>query len=737
MVDDNSGSCSITDDTNSNCGEWKKQTFPNQDCFGPGDSGTDFSGDADAIDQFKKLMTGGAAYKLEQKIKSSTCGTLPCFKSSPRKIYYDDGTENDIKQLTSEIVADSKVYEKFRAEDPSVTPDKINRIFDYMAGYDAFKPTEAERKAVRFTAEGEQTFKVQDPINVDFNQGNSSELTLRPLLLGAIIHSKPLAVHYNGTSSTRIYAGANDGMLHAFDENGNEVYAYIPSNAFKSILNFGEQQSGIFFNATVDGPIAILHIDQSHDGIINTKDAVNNVAGEKAFLIFGYRRGGKGYTVIDISDPNKPKFVQNINTGGGYSFGKVAVFRKCSGTCSYAEDLDYYIAVPGGYDTCHDPATLTTVKSDNIPICGSDIDEILSTIKGNHFSIFKFDKENGKFLTDSSQYLKFGFNSPDSMMSAKTKSWFVTSFPSVPLVVNTKGKAAVDTEFIYFTDLSGTVFRADVRNSDMSKWTAKVVYAQRADDGSSTAKLINWQGGIARSYVASNFFPPLERYNPQKNDDDNSMLIPIPMVTGNAANPKIAEGDGLVVFYDKKTGDYDSVNSSDYSVNNSGTRDVADTILGGLFNSRGWTVSFGQEVGVTTGEKGITEPLITYNIYGTKSNDEKANAYSIAWNTYIPKKATECKNFGTSSNYERIINNGKQAFTELTMTGSNGEWTSSRAGSECKLDNPNLSLATSVGIIATDKGYDLTFGAGADIFRKREMTVKLNKTYIIKWYELY
>ena len=71
------------------------------------------------------------------------------------------------------------------------------------------------------------------------------------------------------------------------------------------------------------------------------------------------------------------------------------------------------------------------------------------------------------------------------------------------------------------------------------------------------------------------------------------------------------------------------------------------------------------------------------------------------------------------------------------MTGANGEWSTENASSECNLDTDNISLATGVGIIATENGYDLTFGAGAEIFRKPAMTVKNNKTYIIKWYELY
>ena len=740
---DSGNECKITDDKESgDCGEWKKQTFPTQDCFAPDDVGTDFQGNAKSIEQFKKLMTGGAAYQLEKLIKTKTCSQTPCFKAAARNLYYDDGTENNIKKLKDFTVTDAMLaqgntplfFDKFRAHDNSLTADKLNSILDYMAGYDAFNAASEKRTNVRFTEKTTNcnggsdcsTFTVPDPINIDFNQSDedsSTKLTLRPLLLGAIIHSKPVAVYYNSTATTRIFAGANDGMLHAFDQEGKEVYAYIPSNAAESILNFGDNNAGIFFNATVDGPITMFHIDQSHDGIINVPDSNSpDIQGEKAYLIFGYRRGAKGYTVIDISNPNEPKFVQNLNTDGGYSFGKAVVFRKCSQEpCSYADDLDYYLAVPGGYDECHDPSAATTIDTDNTVLCETD------SLAGNKFIIYKFDKKNGRFFDDNNDNnnkpLVFTRSQEDS--APEYSKWMVTSFPSVPFVVNTQGKAAVDTEFVYFTDLSGTVFRVDVRNASMSSWTAEVVYSPR-----STYAITSWDK-TARSYVSSNFFPPLERYNPEKNDNDATMLIPIPMVTGNAANPKKVDSDGIVVFYDKKTG---TNTSTGFTSNNDGKR--TDTNGSGLFdNSRGWTAAFlSQE-----GEKGITEPLVTYNIYGTDATDEKANAYSIAWNTYIPKKATECKNFGTSNNYERLVNSGKQAFTDSsTMIGANGEWTASgTAAAKCKLDSPNISIATSVGVIATDKGYDLTFGAGADIFRKREMIVRNNKTYIIKWYELY
>jgi len=715
--------CGIADD--GECGEWKRQTVPDQDCFALEDSGADdfLPSDNTAAKQFRRLMAGGAAKKLWDKVLTGTCTEPPCIVSSPRRILTDNGS-GTISVSGASAGGLEQIVDGIRAANPSASQDTVYKVLDYMAGYDAFDTN--RRTKIRYLDDNTgkiKTFKVQDPINVDFNQTEATEITIRPLLLGAIIHSKPVAVYYDSTASTRIYAGANDGMLHAFDQNGEEVYAYIPSNAYSSIMSFAENQAGIFFNATVDGPITMLHIDQNHDGIINQGDEANDIEPESAYLIFGYRRGARGYTVIDISNPDSPAYVQDLNLDGGYSFAKAVVFRKClksADKCRYAKDLDYYLAVPGGYDTCNDPASLSNVLSENIPLCDP------AAQRGIGFKIFHFNQKLGRF-EDEPVF---------SSASMGLDIWLRASFTATPLAINTKGKAATDTEYVYFNDLSGTVFRVDVSSKSPSAWTGSVVYSQRSDPA------LKWENGVSRSYVASNFFPPLERYNPQKTDDNTKKLIPIPVVTGNAANPKLVERDFMLVFYDQANGvasgeKYESPFSLDYTVNNDGTRETSDTLDGGLFKSRGWITSFGQETGISDGEKGITEPLITYNIYGGDSSDENSNAYTIAWNTYIPKKATQCKSFGTSSNYERVINNGKQAFQNLTMTGANGEWSTENASSECNLDTDNISLATGVGIIATENGYDLTFGAGAEIFRKPAMTVKNNKTYIIKWYELY
>lgn len=716
MIDQGDNSCGITVSCEDypvcgdGCGGWHKQTFSSPaDCFAKTDFGDDM---ADNLTEFKRLLAGGAAHMLAENLTKQSCGTLPCFNNvTTRTIYYD----NNYSMNPLHGIGGGAFQELVDGFGGSVNSAKAEQILDYIYGYDAFAENVADRMKLRFGygEEGSPNGKlieVLNPMDIDFNHDAEKKIKIRPLLLGAIVHSKPIAVYYatGTTTTTRVFAGANDGMLHAFDGGGNETWAYIPSKALPAIAAMATATTDeqIIFHPSVDGPITLLHIDKSHDGIINE--------GEKALLIFGYRRGATGYTVIDVSKPDNPKFVQNIPTGG-YSFGKAVVFRKCNqATCSYADQLDYYLAVPGGYDTCADGYTPTCAK----PGSSGGVGE---PVYGNNFAIYKLESE--QFSANP----VFDYRRDPSGESDVHKKWLVAPFAAEPFAINTTGKGAVDTEFVYFTDLTGTVFRVNVSDKSPSKWSAKVVFAKRdqSDEGI-------WSTG--KTFTGNNFFPPLEKYNPG-NDPDR---IPIPVVSGNASLPKINEVASMTVFYDNKpkSTDDDSVGYGGYTPTDYETANLANS---NQFHEgkSGWRIDFGEK-GDTQGEKGITEPMLVYDFYGSKPDAASGkNGYSLAWNTYIPKDITMCKNFGTSYNYDRLVIDGSQALSLTSMTSSTalGEW--NPANCNTGSSSQGASLATSVGVIATKDGFDLTFGAGAEIYRKKEISVLISTTRIIKWYELY
>lgn len=118
---------------------------------------------------------------------------------------------------------------------------------------------------------------------VDYIRGDEiTGFRSRTRKLGDIVHSAPLLV--NNT----IYAGGNDGMLHAFDaETGRERFAYIPNLVFGNLKYLTETDfTHLFF------------VDQTpysqYRGTIGNDN--------KTLLVGGLGKGGKGYFCLDITN---------------------------------------------------------------------------------------------------------------------------------------------------------------------------------------------------------------------------------------------------------------------------------------------------------------------------------------------------------------------------------------------------------------------------------------------------
>ncbi len=146
----------------------------------------------------------------------------------------------------------------------------------------------------------------------------SKSLRQRRSALGDIVHSSPFFVGppstpypdsiepaspYSAfaiTNSNRAgmtYVGANDGMLHAFDDNGEEVFAYVPASLFSTAAD-----EGLHYLSDPDY-VHRYYVDLSP----TVQDAYITVGGVTAWrsvLVGALRGGGKGLFAIDVTDPS-------------------------------------------------------------------------------------------------------------------------------------------------------------------------------------------------------------------------------------------------------------------------------------------------------------------------------------------------------------------------------------------------------------------------------------------------
>ncbi|MBU4153397.1 MAG: hypothetical protein KKD63_10995 [Proteobacteria bacterium] len=175
--------------------------------------------------------------------------------------------------------------------------------------------------------------------------------------LGDFLHSQPYVVHYDdnndGTDDhTMIFAGANDGMLHCFDDNdGSEKWGFIPQDLLGNLAALEPDNSHQYF---VDG--TPMFYDYDHDGLTTTP--------QKKMLLFGERRGGSSYTALDISSYDSPLFKYSINmnflgTGAemlGQSWGTPQLVQMGYKDVGVYKTKDVFLMV-GGYDDNQDSLT--------------------------------------------------------------------------------------------------------------------------------------------------------------------------------------------------------------------------------------------------------------------------------------------------------------------------------------------------------------------------------------------
>jgi type IV pilus assembly protein PilY1 len=259
------------------------------------------------------------------------------------------------------------------------------------------------------------------------DDGNSITDEKRDWILGSFLHSRPLVVHYN-TSQSVIYAGSNDGMFHAFDDTtGEELWGFVPPNLLSKLHALHEDVLDIF----VDGSPRV-YITRDTNGSIT-----------KAIVIFGQRRGGNRYYALDVTDPQVPKYLWEINpdaTGSPYAEMGQTWSTPHVGKINYGTGEKWVVFIGGGYDDNQDNA---------IPS---------ADIKGR--ALYVVD------VLDGSLIKRFSYAEIPAM---------TYSIPSDITRIDVTDDAKIDR--LYVGDMGGRMWRFDIGDPDPANWTGKMIFS--------------------------------------------------------------------------------------------------------------------------------------------------------------------------------------------------------------------------------------------------------------------
>jgi type IV pilus assembly protein PilY1 len=148
-----------------------------------------------------------------------------------------------------------------------------------------------------------------------------------------------------------IFTATNDGYLHAIDAaTGEELWSYVPKELLPRMARLYDDPEMKYKLYGIDGNIVPVLRDVDNDGVIEASD------GDFAMILFGMRRGGMTYRMLNVTDKNNPVLMwERVLDEAGQSWSTPVVTRMDipeSGQNSFK----VVVVVGGGYDGVHDTA---------------------------------------------------------------------------------------------------------------------------------------------------------------------------------------------------------------------------------------------------------------------------------------------------------------------------------------------------------------------------------------------
>ena len=192
-------------------------------------------------------------------------------------------------------------------------------------------------------AERTQIINYTHGIDVYDDDEDSNITEKRGWILGDTIHSVPLVVNYSPTDAL-ILVGANDGMLHAFDDvTGAEQWAYVPDALVSRLRLLTPGASG------------------SHEFFVDSSPKLVTLSDNRKIVVFGFGRGGRAYYAIDVTAKDAPKFVWKLDNSSagmselGQGWSEPAFIKTSDNTQAFL--------IGGGYDPYFDDPSHTAANA--------------------------------------------------------------------------------------------------------------------------------------------------------------------------------------------------------------------------------------------------------------------------------------------------------------------------------------------------------------------------------------
>lgn len=292
--------------------------------------------------------------------------------------------------------------------------------------------------------------------NQDDENLNGVSSDIRAYVHGDLLHSRPAVVNYNRTSDNRdimVYYGANDGVFRAVkggqdDSDGVEKWGIVFPEFLGKLKALRDNSTVISAGSPkpyfADGSVSVYQNDLNKDGKLVASD------GDKVYVYVAMRRGGRFAYALDVSDPDAPKFLWQIdNAKSG--------FAELGQTWSTLR-----------------PTNIRAVSGDPVVIFGAGYDNV---------------NEDPQPATPNT--MGRGIFFVNGRTGALVKHLLPADMGSVPAdltVLDRDSNGLADR--IYAVDTKGNVWRIDIDDADPNNWQSHKI-ASLGGSGADARKFLN------------------------------------------------------------------------------------------------------------------------------------------------------------------------------------------------------------------------------------------------------
>jgi type IV pilus assembly protein PilY1 len=273
--------------------------------------------------------------------------------------------------------------------------------------------------------------------------------------MGDTLHSQPAAVVYGttyGTQEVVVFNATNDGFLHAIDaDSGEEIWSFVPHDLLANMADLYFNENVDYKTYGIDGSIVPIVYDANEDGVID-------IGTDYVKLVFGLRRGGDKYYMLDVTDKNAPSLEwQRTYPEAGQSWSTPSVARIDVDSATQTNAENAVLIIGGGYDTVHDSPGHPAMPD------------------AEGAGIFMLDLDTGDVLWRAGRDIY-----ADLQLPGMTRA-----IPSEVRVIDLSGDGYADR--MYAADLGGQIWRFDIASGNMpGALVAGGVIAQLGAEGLSS-----------------------------------------------------------------------------------------------------------------------------------------------------------------------------------------------------------------------------------------------------------